>query len=156
MPALPGSSQSPRKTWKPQRGKRTTRWPSVGSLEGSLNSLWKWSWPSLGRRGHHLAGFFGGRLWTAATPREGVLVWSFQSHMPDSLDKGVSGLGWHFQPNILDFLDKDVRGWGDASNQIVTPCHLSWCVSRSTMWNLHYLMWPANTLDTTSFTFYLE
>lgn len=84
---------------------------------GQFNSLWKWSWPSLGSV-FHLAGFLGGGVWTETTCR-GM---KFSTHIP-KMD--VRGLGWNPQRNIPDSSYKGLsRSWGDDSDQTVTMRHV--------------------------------
>lgn len=56
----------------------------------SLNTIWEWSWVSLGR-GHGLVGFLGDGVSTEATPRGGDLGWTFHPNILESLDIQMPG-----------------------------------------------------------------
>ena len=58
----------------------------VPFLYSSLNSLWEWSCPSLGRD-QYFAGFPGGGVWTKATPKGGNLKWMPETGMMLSINQ---------------------------------------------------------------------
>ena len=72
MPMFNRLLGGPGKIWR-EKDLAKTRDHVFILLRGSLNNLWEWSRPSLGR-GHCLAGSLGGRVWTKATLQERKLM----------------------------------------------------------------------------------